>query len=194
MIRSWPMKKERTNKAKPLPETNYLKECFDYDPEDGELTWKSRPIQHFRDRTSFMKWNSKCAFKNAGCRPNGLDARGKKFYRQVKLDSRILLVHRICAAFIFGHIPEDMVVDHIDGDNWNNKKSNLRLATVSQNAINCRPHVDKKSSLPRGVYQMKGKTGYYTRISLGCYKTPEDASAALRKAAELFHGHFARFD
>ena len=33
-------------KDKELP-VEYLRECFHYDPETGELTWKERPLSHF---------------------------------------------------------------------------------------------------------------------------------------------------
>ena len=34
---------------KKLPEQKYLKECFDYIPENGHLIWKTRPAEHFKN-------------------------------------------------------------------------------------------------------------------------------------------------
>jgi len=91
-------------------------------------------------------------------------------------------------------VPDNCVIDHINGDPWDNRACNLRLATISENGRNCRPHADKKSPLPRGVYQMKGKPGYYSRISLGCFETAELAHARYCEVAKFLHGEFARYD
>jgi len=48
---------------KSLPQQEYLKECFDYNPEIGELRWKERPLSHFKSKRSFSMWNSKFANK-----------------------------------------------------------------------------------------------------------------------------------
>jgi len=54
-------------KVKELPSQEYLKECFDYDVETGNLIWrKDRPISHFKDEHDKCIFNSKYASKFAG--------------------------------------------------------------------------------------------------------------------------------
>jgi len=52
-------------------------------------------------------------------------------YRDNKKHS--YLVHRLVAGAFLGNIPDDKVVDHIDGDKKNNDISNLRFLTTGQN-------------------------------------------------------------
>lgn len=185
------------NKTKSLPDISYLKECFRYDPEEGVLIWLNRPARHFSSEARAARWNRDYAGKPAGCKHTMKN--GKKQYMQVRLRGQgsgceAFLVHRIIAAMMGSNITNDFMVDHIDGDVWNHKWSNLRLATASENSRNCKPHADKKSKYPRGVYQQKGRRGFFARISLGCFKTPELAHEAYCRVAKMLHGEFARFD
>jgi hypothetical protein len=44
------------------------------------------------------------------------------------------LLHRLAWLYVYGWLPDQ--IDHIDGDKTNNKISNLRLATTSENQQN----------------------------------------------------------
>ncbi len=95
--------------------------------------------------------------------------------------------------------PKGLVVDHINHNTLDNRKDNLRACTQSQNCMN------KVSN--RGKSKYKGVTYSNDRkrirrwraiinqngknISLGRYKTPEEAALAYNTKAKEIFGEFA---
>lgn len=111
---------------------------------------------------------------------------GKKNYRKVTM-------HRLIAG-----TPEGMDTDHINGVMLDNRRSNLRICTRSQNLQNQRPLVGKSSKY-KGVAWNKAKKKWRAMIGingtnkwLGAYATEEEAAQAYRDAAEKYFGEFAR--
>lgn len=105
---------------------------------------------------------------------------------------RRILLHR----FIM-NAPDDMEVDHIDGDRLNNQKFNLRLATSSQNKCNRGPRKDNRSGY-KGVSWHKQREKWTVRImsggkylSLGLFTSKEDAAKAYNAAAVTYQNDFA---
>ena len=109
---------------------------------------------------------------------------------------KIYLIHRLMWEAFNGPIPEGYQIDHIDRDKQNNKLSNLRLATASENRCNQIPTRLPKSGY-RGVYpnynrfqaMIRDQTG--KRTHLGSFKTAREAAAAYNAAAIIIHGEFA---
>ena len=84
-------------------------------------------------------------------------------------------------------------IDHINGNKLDNRKSNLRPATPSQNAIN-RHNIPKSGYI--GVYQRNNKWAAricinYKPIYLGSFNNIEDAIIARLKAEKKYYGEFA---
>lgn len=93
--------------------------------------------------------------------------------------------------------PEGYLVDHKDRDVLNNRKSNLRIATPSQNAANVAPSIKSSSGL-KGICLRKGRNKYDaqikvcgTNIEVRGFVTEEDAAKAYDVAAAYLFGEFA---
>lgn len=95
--------------------------------------------------------------------------------------------------------PEGMVVDHIDGNPLNNTRENLRICTQQENTRNSKKERINNSSGCVGVSFNKATKKWrayivvdYKQLSLGYYKTKEEAIDA-RKIGEKKHfGEFNR--
>lgn len=96
--------------------------------------------------------------------------------------------------------PVGFVVDHINGNSLDNRKSNLRICKQKQNVWN-RKSVKGSASKYKGVdwYAASGSWRAYIKIDgkqkhLGCYKNEDDAARAYNKAAIEYHGEYARLN
>ena len=83
--------------------------------------------------------------------------------------------------------PKGMVVDHINHNNQDNTRDNLRVCTQSQNCGNAR--IQRVS---KGVTARKNR--FYSHCAgkyLGCSKTREEAARKYNEAALIHFGEFA---
>lgn len=101
--------------VKVLPDAEYLRECFSYDPETGSLTWHARPDAHFRKKRDGKAWNT--AFSGSVA---GAIARFRRHaYRIVTINRIQYHAHRIIWKMMTNEqIP---LIDHVDSDGLNNK-------------------------------------------------------------------------
>lgn len=120
---------------------------------------------------------------------------GKRGFRVV--NGRRKKLHRV----ILGLSDRTHIVDHINGNRFDNRRDNLRVCVSAQNSHNQSPHKDKTHSRYKGVTRDKRAVSkpWIARImangilrNLGSFETAEQAAAAYDAAALEMHGDFAR--
>lgn len=106
---------------------------------------------------------------------------------------KTILMHR----FIM-NAPENLDIDHINGDGLDNRRSNLRLATISQNMMNRRINSNNTSSYA-GISWSKEREKWEVyisvnkkRINLGRYDFLEEAVDTRIKAEKEYFKEFRR--
>ncbi len=89
-------------------------------------------------------------------------------------------------------------VDHRDGDGLNNRRNNLREATVSQQGANTKARSTNKSGF-KGVHWHAGHHKWqamvcadYKKEHIGYFTTAEQAALAYDEAAKRLFGEFAK--
>lgn len=97
-----------------------------------------------------------------------------RYATQRKMNGRKLYIHQI----IMGRV--DKLIDHINQDKLDNRKSNLRFADRKQNSLNSKTRIDNNTGV-RGVCYIKSKNMYqvdYCNKRIGSFKTIEEAIGA----------------
>jgi hypothetical protein len=91
-------------------------------------------------------------------------------------------------------------IDHINGNGLDNRRSNLRLASIAQNNMNTRRRSTNTSGY-KGVSWKKDKQKWSVEIHvdkrkffLGYFDNPADGYEVYCEAAKKLHGEFARLD
>lgn len=113
----------------------------------------------------------------------------RSWYAMGRVNGRHLYMHR----FILKP-PESVHVDHVNNNGLDNRRSNLRLANKSLNAVNYKRN--RRVRPYRGVVR-NGKRWAasimmdYKFFHLGQHDTPEQAAKAYDNAAKEFYGNFA---
>jgi len=117
-----------------------------------------------------------------------------KFYAARKENKKNLYMHRE----ILGLEGKQVHCDHINGDSLDNRRTNIRACTPSENGRN-RTLPSNNTSGFKGVshYKNFGKWGARIKIygkpkHLGIFDDPEKAAKAYDAAAVLIHGEFAK--
>ena len=94
--------------------------------------------------------------------------------------------------------PVGLVVDHINGDTFDNRRINLRVCTQHQNSLNSRVNKNSRSG-HKDVFWDRAREKWFVQVmysgkkhSIGRYSSLPDALAARDTTIEKLHGEFAR--
>ena len=153
-----------------------------------------RELMHYEPLTGHFTWRINSAVAKPGQRAGGGHSLG---YRAVGLDYKKYLEHVLAYLYMTGEWPAGEV-DHINGDKTDNRWSNLRLATRSQNGHNKGLHPRSSTGIS-GVNKHGNK--FRARIwdngvviDLGCFASLEAAAKARAAAEKKYMGDFKRKD
>lgn len=183
--------------AKPqIPTPHDLRQLLRYEPKAGNLFWRERGVEWFNsgpNRTALHKcrnWNSRYSLKRAF---TAHDAHG---YLVGSIFDVKYKAHRVAWVLVHGEWPVGDV-DHINGDSSDNRASNLRLATRSENMRN-RGATKRGTSGLKGVSWDSGRRLWKAQIRhnyknsfLGRFESEADAHAAYIDAMNQLHGGFS---
>lgn len=135
------------------------------------------------ERVSRHKWFAKLEY-------------GKYWYASTKLNGSHVRMHR----FILDCLESKKVVDHINSNGLDNRKSNLRLCTTEQNSAN-RRKLAKAASKFKGIHWDKRRKKWLaeirprgTRVHIGYFSDEIEAATAYNIAAIEHFGEFARLN
>lgn len=156
-----------------------LKYFLSYDPETGVFKWANSPNYNIK----------------SGDTARNITVKG---YARIRLNKKHFFLHRVAWFFYYGSWP-DCLIDHINGDRADNRISNLREASFSENARSKGIQKNNKTGY-KGISKVKG---CYSRFSarivlpsglkyIGSYKSEEEAHAAYIAEAQKHFGEFWR--
>lgn len=155
-----------------------LKEIVHYCPDTGKFTW-------IMDRGG--AWSG----KDAGCR------KATNGYVSIRIEGQLYRAHRVAWLYMRGEWPL-LHIDHMNGIKDDNRISNLRLATQTQNLYNKRTSKNSKTGV-KGVCWDSSTNRYQVKISIngkakhiGRYDSVEEGAAAYAEASRKHHGEFSR--
>lgn len=120
------------------------------------------------------------------------------FYAGSRINKKRIRLHR----FLLSLENPEIFVDHADGNTLNNKRSNLRVVTKSQNNCN-RISMRKSLSKYKGVSFDKSRGKWQSHIKdtatgkhmfIGRFVNEIDAARAYNEKAIVIHGEYAKIN
>lgn len=122
-------------------------------------------------------------------------SKSNTYYAGRRCDRKIIYMHIQLMNY-----PQNITVDHNDGNGLNDQRSNLRLATQSQQKMNTTKNSRNTSGF-KGVCWDKTHNKWRVRIgvngkkiNVGRFDNPIDAARAYDEAAIKYFGEFAKLN
>jgi hypothetical protein len=174
-----------------------LEDLLEYDPATGMLRWK-RP----KGERMQINMHQQSRRQTKGWFQGFLDTDGYRRFaipdgrhaRTGKVRQRQLCVHYVAWYLMTGQYPVNDI-DHINQNRADNRWTNLRAASRSENMRNLRVRPVSKTGYigvsPFGKKFLAQITVNYQNIYLGVFSTLEEAVAVRREAELKYFGEFA---
>jgi len=170
--------------------------------EDGKLEMKikkdidvetlKKSLIYYPDTGIFIRINSK---SNSALNGSVAGSKDRYGYIKIRVEGVLYLAHRLAWLYVYGTHPKNYI-DHINMIVDDNRISNLREATGTQNQFN-KPHQSNSKSGIRGVSfdaesgKWKAQIGVNkTRVTIGRFKDINEAKEAYNDYAKKLHGEF----
>lgn len=149
--------------------------------ETGKLFWIQPPKKH-----------PDLIGKEAGCLQKN---KTTKHYWVVQVDGKKYRRSQIVFYLANGYWAKPCI-DHINGDSTDDRPTNLRQATITQNAWNHKKRA-RRIQLPIRVRKLasgkfQARIGYFGKqIHLGSFQSPDEASTIYQSKRKELYGQFA---
>jgi hypothetical protein len=128
----------------------------------------------------------------------------KWYYSKLNYAMRSKRINKKKTFFLMHRVIMDtelnMIVDHLNGNGLDNRRSNLRNCTHAENMRNRKINKKNRSGFKGVSYYTKGNKWRAMikfnnlRIHIGFYIDPIDAARAYNEAAIKYHGEFANLN
>lgn len=112
-------------------------------------------------------------------------------YAASRINGKLIYMHRLIMD-----APTGTTIDHVNGECFDNQRSNLRFATQKENTRN---KINHRIGSYKGVYWRNDTHRWQAKImvdgkgiGLGCYQDHQEAARAYDTAARHYFGAFAR--
>lgn len=118
--------------------------------------------------------------------------------RHLDDNSKEIFMHRVILE-MHGQLNHKKLVDHINHDGLDNRKSNLRPATMSENKTYGKKYSNNTSGYKGVYFEENGKPRKWrSRIAvngrdthIGWFYTKEEAAIAYNQASKKYYGNFS---
>ncbi len=147
-----------------------------------------KQLVRYDSETGFFFRIHSCGPVKGGSKAGSISADG---YLSIQLDGFRYLSHRLAWLYIYGKWPK-AEIDHINCMRSDNRISNLRSVTATQNAQNKKkPNANNKTGY-LGVFKCRDRFWAAIQVDskniyLGAFRNPEDAHAAYLEAKRRLH-------